>query len=135
MKQRMAVAMVLTCLLGGPRLGRGQAATASQATAPASTTAAQTATNAQGTAATGAQGTATTGTQGTSTTGDASRAVDLRTDKQKALAKQTERLLDMATELKVQVDKTNKNILSLTVVQKAQEIEALARGMKEQAKK
>ena len=135
MKQRMAVAMVLTCLLGGPRLGRGQAATASQATAPASTTAAQTATNAQGAATTGAQGTATTGAQGTSTTGDASRAVDLRTDKQKALAKQTERLLDMATELKVQVDKTNKNILSLTVVQKAQEIEALARGMKEQAKK
>jgi hypothetical protein len=127
MKQRMAVAMVLTCLLGGPRLGRGQAATASQTTAPASTTAAQTATN--------AQGAATTGAQGTATTGDASRAVDLRTDKQKALAKQTERLLDMATELKVQVDKTNKNILSLTVVQKAQEIEALARGMKEQAKK
>jgi hypothetical protein len=104
-----------------------KAATASQTTAPASTTAAQTATN--------AQGAATTGAQGTATTGDASRAVDLRTDKQKALAKQTERLLDMATELKVQVDKTNKNILSLTVVQKAQEIEALARGMKEQAKK
>jgi len=62
-------------------------------------------------------------------------APDTRTEKQKALAKQAERLFDMATELKVQVDKTNKNILSLKVVEKAEEIEGLAKGMKEKAKR
>jgi len=62
---------------------------------------------------------------------------DLRklTEKQKALASQADRLVNMANELKEQVDKTDKNILSLKVVEKAQEIEALAKGMKEQAKK
>ena len=60
---------------------------------------------------------------------------DKRTEKQKELARQTERLFDMATELKVQVDKTNKNILSMKVVEKAEEIERLAKGMKEQAKR
>ncbi len=47
----------------------------------------------------------------------ASPSRDNRTEKQKALAMQTERLFDMATELKAQVDKTNKNILSLMVVE------------------
>ena len=60
---------------------------------------------------------------------------DLRTEKQKALAMQADRLYDMAQELKAQVDKTNKNILSLKVVEKAEEIEALAKGMRGQAKK
>jgi hypothetical protein len=58
-----------------------------------------------------------------------------QTEKQRALASQADRLVAMANELKAQVDLTNKNILSLTVVRKAQEIEALAKGMKEQAKK
>jgi len=62
-------------------------------------------------------------------------APDTRTEKQKALALETERLFDMATELKAQVDKTNKNILSLKVVEKAEEIEALAKGIRAQAKK
>jgi hypothetical protein len=62
---------------------------------------------------------------------------DLRklTERQKALASQADRLVNMANELKEQVDKTDKNILSLKVVEKAQEIEALAKGMKEQARK
>lgn len=60
---------------------------------------------------------------------------DLRTEKQKALAMQADRLYDMAQELKAQVDKTNKNILSLKVVEKAEEIEALAKGMRGQVKK
>jgi hypothetical protein len=60
---------------------------------------------------------------------------DMRSDRQKALAQQAQRLVDMATELKVQVDKTNKNILSLEVVRKAEEIETFAHHMKEQAKK
>jgi len=60
---------------------------------------------------------------------------DTRTEKQKELARQTERLFDMATELKAEVDKTNKNILSLKVVAKAEEIEALAKGMRGQGKR
>ena len=60
---------------------------------------------------------------------------DTRTEKQKALAMQTDRLFAMATELKAQVELTNKNILSLKVVQKAEEIEALAKGMRGQGKK
>ncbi len=60
---------------------------------------------------------------------------DTKTEKQKALAMQTERLFNMATELKAQVDLTNKNILSLKVVEKAEAIEALAKGMRGQAKK
>jgi hypothetical protein len=60
---------------------------------------------------------------------------DKRTDKQRVLASQADRLVDMANELKAQVDLTNKNILSVKVVEKAQEIEALAKGMKDQAKR
>lgn len=62
-------------------------------------------------------------------------AADARTEKQKELAQQTERLFDMATELKAEVDKTNKNILSLKVVEKAEEIEAMAKGMRGQTKR
>jgi len=65
----------------------------------------------------------------------ASPDVDRRSGKQKELAEQAQRLVDMATELKVQVDKTNKNILSLDVVRKAEEIETLAHRMKEQARR
>lgn len=56
-----------------------------------------------------------------------------KTDKRKALAEEAARLLTMATDLKVQVDKTNRNILSLTVVQKAEEIEQFAHRMKAEA--
>ena len=62
-------------------------------------------------------------------------ATDSRSEKQKLLATQAERLFDMATELKAQVDLTNKNILSLKVVQTAEQIEALAKGMRGQARK
>jgi len=68
-------------------------------------------------------------------TGKPAAVPDKRTDKQRALASQADRLVDMANELKAQVDLTNKNILSVKVVEKAQEIEALAKGMKDQAKR
>jgi hypothetical protein len=58
-----------------------------------------------------------------------------RTSKQKLLDDQAQRLVTMANELKAAVDKTNKNILSLDVVRKAEEIESLARKMKDQGKK
>ena len=58
-----------------------------------------------------------------------------RTSKQKLLDEQAQRLVTMANELKAAVDKTNKNILSLDVVRKAEEIESLAHKMKDQGKK
>jgi hypothetical protein len=73
--------------------------------------------------------------QGASVPASTIASANSRTEKQKALALQTERLFDMATQLKVEVDKTNKNILSLKVVEKAEEIEALAKGIRTQAKK
>jgi len=56
-------------------------------------------------------------------------------DKQKALAEQADKLLVMATELKNQVDRTNKSILSVKVVEKAEQIEQYARQLKSQAKR
>jgi hypothetical protein len=55
-------------------------------------------------------------------------------DRQKKLAADTDKLLALATDLKKQVDKTNKDILSVDVVKKAEEIEKLARSMKNDAK-
>jgi hypothetical protein len=51
-------------------------------------------------------------------------------ERQKKLAADTDKLLALATDLKKEVDKTNKDILSIEVVKKADEIEKLARSMK-----
>jgi hypothetical protein len=50
------------------------------------------------------------------------------------LKRDTDRLLQLATDLKLQVDKSNENILSLTVIRKAEEIEKLAHSVKEKMK-
>jgi hypothetical protein len=55
-------------------------------------------------------------------------------ERQKKLAADTERLLALAKELKQEVDKTNKNVLSVDVVKKAEEIEKLARSVRSQMK-
>ena len=55
-------------------------------------------------------------------------------ERQKKLAADTDKLLALATDLKKQVDKTNKDILSVEVVKKADEIEKLARSMKNDMK-
>ncbi len=55
-------------------------------------------------------------------------------DRQKRLEVDTEKLLALATELKEQVDKTDKNVLSLDVIKKADEIERLAKSVKERMK-
>jgi hypothetical protein len=55
-------------------------------------------------------------------------------ERKKQLAEDSARLLKLATDLKAEVDKTNKDILSLNVVRKANEIERLARNMKEKMK-
>ena len=55
-------------------------------------------------------------------------------ERQKDIQKDTEKLLELATELKQAVDKSNKDTLSLDVVRKAEEIEKLARSVKEHMK-
>jgi len=55
-------------------------------------------------------------------------------ERQKKLAADTDKLLALATDLKKEVDKTNKDVLSVNVVKKAEEIEKLARNMKNETK-
>jgi hypothetical protein len=55
-------------------------------------------------------------------------------DRQKRLQADTEKLLSLATQLKEEVDKTDKNMLSLEVIKKADEIEKLAKSVKDRMK-
>jgi hypothetical protein len=55
-------------------------------------------------------------------------------DRQAQLKRDTEHLLKLATELQEYVGKSNENILSLSVVKKAEEIEKLAHSVKEKMK-
>ena len=56
-------------------------------------------------------------------------------DRQKRLVADTDKLLALSTALKEQVDESdNKNILSLDMVKKAEEIEKLAHSLKERIK-
>ena len=50
--------------------------------------------------------------------------------RQAELKRDTAKLLQLSTELKDYVDKTNENVLSLDVVKKAEEIEKLAHSVK-----
>ncbi len=58
----------------------------------------------------------------------------LNKERQAALKKDTDRLLELATELKTYVDKSNEHTLSVDVIRKAEEIEKLARSVKEKMK-
>jgi hypothetical protein len=51
--------------------------------------------------------------------------------RQQQLVSDTAKLLALATELKTEVDKSNKDMLSLTVVKKAEEIEKLAKSVRD----
>lgn len=62
------------------------------------------------------------------------RIKGLNKDRQKKLKEDTDKLLQLATELKEFVDKTNENILSLEVVKKTDEIEKLAKSVREKMK-
>jgi hypothetical protein len=55
-------------------------------------------------------------------------------ERKKQLADDSAKLLTMAMALKAEVDKTNKDMLSLNVIRKADEIEKLARDVKEKMK-
>ena len=54
--------------------------------------------------------------------------------RQLELRRDTDRLLQLTNELKQYVDKTNENILSLEVIRKAEQIERLAKSVKEKMK-
>jgi uncharacterized membrane protein len=55
-------------------------------------------------------------------------------ERKKQISLDSAKLLKLATDLKAEVDKTTKDTLSLTVIRKADEIERLARNVKEKMK-
>lgn len=55
-------------------------------------------------------------------------------ERQAALRRDTEKLLSLAAELKQNVDRTSPSILSIDVIKKAQEIEKLAKSVKDKMK-
>lgn len=52
-------------------------------------------------------------------------------DRQAVIKNDTEKLVKLTAELKEYVDKSNENMLSLDVIKKAEEIEKLAKSVKE----
>ena len=56
------------------------------------------------------------------------------TERQKKLVADSDKLLALATELHADVARTDKNILSVDVIQRAEEIEKLAHSVKERMK-
>ncbi|HME33350.1 MAG TPA: hypothetical protein VKG65_11400 [Terriglobales bacterium] len=58
----------------------------------------------------------------------------LSEQRQRDIKNDTDKLLQLATELKQYVDKTNQNVLSLDVVKKADQIERLAKAVKDKMK-
>jgi len=54
--------------------------------------------------------------------------------RQEDIRKDTDKLFQLATELKAAVDKTNENVLSLDVIRKAEEVEKLAKSVKNKMK-
>src|SRR5581483_9325476 len=62
------------------------------------------------------------------------QAKEMNQERQATLKKDTEKLLQIATELKQQVDKTNENQLSLEVIRKTEEVEKLAKSIRDKMK-
>ena len=54
--------------------------------------------------------------------------------RQQDIREQTDKLFQLATELKAAVDKSNENLLSLDVIRKAEEVEKLAKKVKDKIK-
>lgn len=55
-------------------------------------------------------------------------------ERQKRIVEDTDKLLALATQLKQEVGKTNKDVMSVDVIKKADEIEKLAHSVKERMK-
>lgn len=58
----------------------------------------------------------------------------LMSERQKRLVEDTDKLLELTTALKEQMDESNKDVLSLDMVKKAEQIEKLAHSVKERIK-
>jgi len=58
----------------------------------------------------------------------------LNKERQDSLKKDTEKLLQLATELKEAVDKSSQNTLSLEVLRKTEEIEKLSKSIRDKMK-
>jgi len=54
--------------------------------------------------------------------------------REQEIKQDTDKLLELATELKQYVDKTNENVISLDVIKKAEQIEKLAKSVKDKMK-
>ncbi len=65
---------------------------------------------------------------------DEMRLRQLSDDRRKKLVADTDRLLELATQLKVAMDAATKNEMSVEVIRKADEIERLAHSVKERMK-
>ena len=61
-------------------------------------------------------------------------AIQRNDERQKRLVADTEQLLALATQLKDEVDKTDKHTLSLDVIKRTTEIEKLAKSIRERMK-
>ncbi len=64
----------------------------------------------------------------------AAQARAVANDRQKKIAADSAKLLELATELKTDVDKTTKDQMSMDVIRKADEIEKLAHDLKQRMK-
>lgn len=61
-------------------------------------------------------------------------AIKRNEDRQRQLVKDTDKLVDLASELKTEATKTDKDILSSEVLKKAEQIERLAKSVREKMK-
>lgn len=65
---------------------------------------------------------------------EAGRVRAVANERQKKIADETAKILQLATELKSEVDKTTKDQMSLETIRKAEEIERLAHDVKQRMK-
>lgn len=65
---------------------------------------------------------------------DEKREKAMNMERYKRIKSDTDKLLDLATQLKQYVDKTNENVLSVNVINKADQIEKLAKSIREKMK-
>lgn len=62
------------------------------------------------------------------------QAIKRNSQRQQDIVKDTAKLLDLAQQLKDEVDKSRKDQMSVSVIKKAEEIEKLAKSVKEKMK-
>jgi hypothetical protein len=65
---------------------------------------------------------------------DNERMKAMNKDRAKRIQRDTDKLLQLATELKQYVDKTNENVMSVDVIRKAEQVEKLAKNIREKMK-